>query len=260
MMEATQVMDVVKVRHVEGVSYIELDYADRKNTLDMKMADALLEAIGQENINPDCKVIVFTSTGRAYFSAGPDVQGLIALTEQERGMYELDEIVSKLNQIILSIYYSPKITIAALHGYAYGGGLNIFLACDYRIAEEKAKFIENFYYMGVTPDLSSSYFLPRLIGESRTMKLLLSGGLFTAKEAESWGLFHEVIEKRSAMMQRVEEFCNQLLTGETDNIVRFKELLRHGQRASLEDQLELEKQYLIDSFAHPGIVERLKNI
>ena len=53
-----------------------------------------------------------------------------------------------------------KVTIAAIHGYAYGGGFNIMLPCDFRFAEAKTKFIENFYYMGVTPDLGSSYFFP----------------------------------------------------------------------------------------------------
>ena len=73
----------------------------------------------------------------------------------------------------MEIYQSPKITVAAVHGFAYGGGLNIMLACDYRLTVHNAKFIENFLYMGVTPDLSSSYFLTRLIGITKTTELII---------------------------------------------------------------------------------------
>ncbi|PWK07431.1 enoyl-CoA hydratase/isomerase family protein [Tumebacillus permanentifrigoris] len=251
-------MSLVNIRNAGAVRYVELDDQEKKNALDPLMADALLAAMEQVHADPECKIIVFTSTGRNYFSIGPDLEGMIELASREDGVQDLERVAAKLNAFIMAIHTSPKITIAALHGYAFGGGLNVFLACDYRIAEAKTKFIEKFYYMGITPDLSSSYFLPRLIGQTRTKDLLLTGRMFTAREAADWGLFQEVIDKRSEMMARVEALCNQFLTGGTDTIVGMKALLNRDD--GLAEHLELEKTWLCERFRDPSVRERLMNI
>lgn len=253
-------MSNVQVHIKDGIRYIELNNQQTKNSLDLQMATDLFQAVRYANEDPDCKAIVFLSSARAFFSSGPALEGLIELSTRQDGPGLLDSVVEKLNKIILEIYESPKLTIAGIHGYAYGGGLNIMLACDYRIAEEKTKFIENFHYMGFTPDLSASYFLPRYIGLSRTMELLLTGRLFTAKEVADWGLFHEVVEKRSVMLERIDQLCLQILQGEGRNLPRMKELLRSSFYSTLEEHLDKEKRYLTDCFKYPEITERLKNV
>jgi 2-(1,2-epoxy-1,2-dihydrophenyl)acetyl-CoA isomerase len=252
-------MSLVNIRNAGGVRYLELDDPETKNALDLPMADALLAALEQVHADPECQIIVFTSTGRNFFSIGPNLEGMIELAGRGAdGLQDLDRVASKLNDVILCIYNSPKITISAMHGYAFGGGLNLFLACDYRLAEAKTKLIQKFYYMGLTPDLSSSYFLPRLIGHSRTQELLLTGRLFTAREAADWGLFHEVIDKRSEMLARVEELCSQFLTGESATVAGMKLLLHRGD--GLAEHLELEKSWLLRSFQDPAIRERLLSV
>lgn len=253
-------MSFIQVNIKEGIRYIELNNPQTKNSLDLQMATDLLNAVQQANEDPECKAIVFLSTARAFFSSGPAIQGLIELSTQQDGAALLDGVVEMINKVIIAIYESPKLTVAGIHGYAYGGGLNIMLACDYRIAEEKTKIIENFHYMGFTPDLSASYFLPRYIGLSRTMELLLTGRLFTAKEVADWGLFHEVVEKRSAMLERIDQLTRQILQGEGRNLPRMKELLRSSFYSTLEEHLDKEKRYLTDCFKYPEITERLKNV
>lgn len=253
-------MSTINVRKQDGVHYIEFDSPETKNRLDMETANDLYEAVRSANRDESCQAIAFLSTARAFFSCGPALDGLIELSARPDGAELLGDVVEKLNRVILEIYESPKLTIAGIHGYAYGGGLNIMLACDYRVAEEKAKFIENFHYMGFTPDLSASYFLPRYIGLSRSMELLLTGRLFTAKEVADWGLFHEVVEKRSVMLERIDRLCRHIMTGETRNLSRMKELLRSSYYSTLEEHLEKEKRYLTECFDRPEITARLISV
>lgn len=253
-------MSVIEVRVEGSIHYIAFNDPDTKNALNMETAVALYEAVTHANEDDNCQVIVFLSNARAFFSSGPSLESLIELSTLPDGALLLGEVVEQLNQIILAIYNSPKLTIAGIHGYAYGGGLNLMLACDYRIAESRSKFIENFHSMGFTPDLSASYFLPRYIGLSRTMELLLTGRLFTADEAAGWGLFHEVVEKRSAMLTRIDEFCQQVIMGEMRNLPRMKELLRDSYYSTLSEHLEKERMYLQDCLRFPEITNRLKQV
>lgn len=253
-------MSLVEIRKEGSVFHIELNYPEKKNGLDFSMAEALLAAVTQAERDPACRIMVFSSKGRAYFSAGPDLEGLIECAKSKEGARMLDEIISRLNRLILMINGSAKVTIAAIHGYAYGGGFNIMLPCDFRFAEAKTKFIENFYYMGVTPDLGSSYFLPRLIGWTRTKELLLTGRLFTAREAEEWGLFTEVVEKRAEMMKRVETLCERVLSGDAETLPGMKELFSRSFHTELAEHLDREKTLLIDSLLKPSTVHRLEKI
>ena len=253
-------MKLVTVRDEGTIRYLELNNVATKNSLDLTMAEHLLHAIVEANLNSECKVIVFCSTGRAHFSSGPDLEQLITLTEHDNGQNLLDHVVTVLNRIIIEIYQSPKITMAAVHGFAYGGGLNIMLPCDFRLTVHNAKFIENFLYMGVTPDLSSSYFLPRLIGISKTTELLLTGRLFTGQEATEWGLFQESFAKRSEMMERVEQLGKQFDSLELEVVAKMKELLRVSHSHSLQEQIEIEQQSLLKAFQHPDIKSNLLRV
>lgn len=253
-------MSRVEIRKEGPVFHIALNHPETKNGLDLPMAEALLSAVTEADTDPACRMMVFSSNGRAYFSSGPDLNGLIACAQDADGANQLDTIITCLNRIILTIDASSKVSIAAIHGYAYGGGLNIMLPCDLRIAEAKTKFIENFYYMGVTPDLGSSYYLPRLIGWARTKELLLTGRLFTAQEAAEWGLFTEVVEKRSEMMKRVDALCEQVLSGDGETLAGMKTLLARSAHASLEEHLEQEKSLLIHHLLKPSTTKRLKAI
>ena len=253
-------MEMIRRTDNGSIRYLELNNHNSKNSLDLEMAKQLLEAVIEANNKPDCNVMIFSSTGRAHFSKGPDINQLMLLTEQENGVELLDDVISILNQIIIEIYESPKLTIAAIHGYAYGGGLNIMLACDYRLTTDHAKFIESFLSMGVTPDLSSSYFLPKLIGMTRTTELLFTGRMFTGAEATQWGMFHESYPKRVEMSERAKQLGEQFEHIPLDILSNTKMLLRESLSNSLEEQLTLEKQFIVKAFNDPKIKTNLMTV
>ncbi|PEW83760.1 enoyl-CoA hydratase [Bacillus cereus] len=242
-----------------ATAYIYLDSKETKNSLDFAFATELLEEIRSANHNPDIKTIVFLSQHRSFFSSGPSLPGLLEIGETKNHS-ELQKMLDLLNEVIKEIYYSPKVTIVGFNGYAYGGGLNIFLGCDYRIAVERAKFIENFHNMGVTADLSSSYFLPRLIGMTKTYSIILSGDLFTAAEVKDWGLFNQVFPSTKEMKSHIEEFCKKIHSQDFSAIQRTKMLLKHSLQNTLEDQLCMENEALQNSFKSDEVINRLKTI
>ncbi|MCM3651761.1 enoyl-CoA hydratase/isomerase family protein [Metabacillus litoralis] len=242
-----------------ATAYIYLDSKETKNSLDVALATSLLEEVKKANNSSSIKTIVFLSEHRAFFSSGPSLPGLLEIAENQNDE-ELKNIVENLNELITQIYYSPKITIVGFNGYAYGGGLNVFLGCDYRVAVERTKFIENFHKMGVTSDLSSSYFLPRLIGMTRTMSIILSGDLFTAWDAKDWGLFNEVFSTNKEMKSHIETFCEKINEDDFTAIQMTKQLVKQSFQNGLEKQLEIESKALRDSFKNKEVVKRLRSI
>lgn len=253
-------MDLVTVRRAGRALHLELSGAATRNALDRDMAEALLGRVREANADSGCDVLVFRSALRSGFSVGPDLEGLRSCVGTPEGQEALGEVVAVLNQIVLAIDRSPKITVAAFHGYAFGGGLNVFLACDYRIAVEGTVFVESFLHMGVTPDLSASWFLPRLIGRARTLELLLTGRLFGAGEARSWGLLHETVPRRSDLGPRLEALAVSFLAADVTRIARTRRLLAAAETSSLEEQLARERLDLLRCFADPGVEARLDEI
>jgi 2-(1,2-epoxy-1,2-dihydrophenyl)acetyl-CoA isomerase len=243
---------------VGGVRYIELAHVQSRNALDDVMAAELLAAIREANADSSCGIVVFRSTLRNCFSTGPSLEGLIQCVGTPEGSERLDPVIQRLNEVILEIHGSPKVTAAAIHGYAFGGGLNLFLACDYRIAVESTVCIENFLYMGVTPDLGASYFLPRLIGSTRTLELLLSGRTFTAREAAGWGMFTEVVDRRAALAPRIEALGEKLARADLTRIPALKQLLRASESAPLASHLAEERHALVRCCAESTVRERLE--
>ncbi|MBE5102249.1 enoyl-CoA hydratase/isomerase family protein [Priestia aryabhattai] len=239
--------------------YIYLDSQETKNSLDFSLATSLLTEVKKANNDPFIKTIVFLSAHRAFFSSGPSLSGLLKIAEHQNDE-ELKNILDVLNELIRQIYHSPKVTIVGFNGYAYGGGMNVFLGCDYRIAVERTKFIENFHNIGVTADLSSSYFLPRLIGMTRTMSVILSGDIFTAGDAKDWGLFNEVITSNKEMKNHIEKFCEKINKADFISIQGTKKLLKDSLANSLENHLELESEALRNRFKYKEVANRLKTV
>lgn len=242
------------------VTVLKLASPQTKNALDLEMAESLLAAAAGAQADPECRVIILTAAGRV-FSSGPDVAGLLRLLDEPDGVAILDRVVSTLNRFIHMVYTSPKLSIAAMNGYAFGGGLNITLACDYRMAVERATFIESFAHMGLTPDLSSSFFLPRLLGPARAGAVLWTGRLFTAQEALQWGLLHEVVSTRVELESRMLDVARQMALGAPEVVPATRRLLRRGEADLLMGQLELEKELLLEAFQRrPTVRERLQRL
>src|SRR5213079_2403336 len=153
------------------------------NAFDSAMCDELLEALRLLSGSEAVRVITLTGAGRA-FCAGADL-GVLG--------QDGPALVAAGKAVALAIRGAPQPVLAAVNGPAAGGGANLALACDYRIASDQASIGQVFHKLGLVPDWGGSFFLPRLVGTSRALELVWSARMVPAGEALALGLFDRVV-------------------------------------------------------------------
>ena len=170
-----------------GVATITLNRPQALNAFVPQMNKELLAALQDGERDTMVRCFVLTGAGRA-FCAGQDLKGRTAEQKGSLGA----SLREKYNPMIRHIRQMEKIVIAAVNGVAAGAGCNLALACDLRVASEDAKFIQSFVRVGLAPDSGGSFILPRLVGLSKAMELLLLGEAVDAHEAQRIGLVAKV--------------------------------------------------------------------
>jgi enoyl-CoA hydratase/carnithine racemase len=166
-----------------AVATVTLDRPDRLNALDRPLCDALVAALRQVAADAAVRAVVITGAGRA-FCAGADLTVLAT---------DGDALVAAGRAVALAIRAAPKPVLAAVNGPAAGGGANLALACDYRIASEAASLGQVFPKLGLAQDWGGSYFLPRLVRPSVALELVWSARMVPAAEALTLGLVDRVV-------------------------------------------------------------------
>ena len=174
---------LVRVEQREGVATVTLDRAEKVNALTAELCDQLVAALHQVADDAAVRVVIVTGAGRA-FCAGAD------LTVLER---DGTKLVAAGKSVALTIRQAPKPVIAAVNGAAAGGGANLALACDYRIAADTASIGQVFPRLGLGQDWGGSFFLPRLVPPSTALELVWSARMVPAAEARELGLFDRVV-------------------------------------------------------------------
>lgn len=170
-----------------GVATMTLNRPQALNAFVPQMNKEIMDALKAGERDPEVRCFMITGAGRA-FCAGQDLKGR---TPDQKGSLGAS-LREKYNPMIRQIRQMEKIVIAAVNGVAAGAGCNFALACDLRVASEDAKFIQSFVRVGLAPDSGGSFILPRLVGLSKAMELLLLGETVEAHEAQRIGLVAKV--------------------------------------------------------------------
>ncbi len=180
-----------------GVGTLWLNRPDKLNAFFGTMRDEIAD--GLENLGGDAEVraVIVTGTGRA-FCAGADVEYLSQLIEAGK-MDEASALVDAGRRVVRAIRGMPKPVIAALNGPAAGGGANMALACDLRIASERASIGQTFNRIGLHPDWGGTYVVPRLVGPARAAELFFLAEMIDAREAERIGLVNRIVPHEQLM-------------------------------------------------------------
>lgn len=185
--------EVLKVNVTEGIATVTISRPQALNALNTRFfqeMDSLIAEIGARN---DIKVVVITGEGKA-FVAGADIGEMVHKTKAEGAEF------SKAGQKTLrSLENLDKPVIAAVNGFALGGGLELALACDFRVSSSKAKFGQPEVNLGVIPGYAATQRLPRLIGLGNALFILLTGEMIGAEEALRMGLVQKVVEPEELM-------------------------------------------------------------
>lgn len=176
-------MSLVLTHVADGIATITLNRPEKLNALTRPLCDELIAALRATSTDRSVRAVVITGAGRA-FCAGADLTILGS---------DGDALVRGGKEIALLIRSTPQPVIAAVNGAAAGGGANLALACDYRVAADGATIGQVFAKLGLGPDWGGSFFLPRLVGTARALELLWSARMVPAAEAHSLGLFDRLV-------------------------------------------------------------------
>jgi 2-(1,2-epoxy-1,2-dihydrophenyl)acetyl-CoA isomerase len=216
-----------------GVATVTLNRPQAMNAFTIPMNGELQQALKDADGDQTVRVIVLTGAGRA-FCAGQDLKGR---TPDKKGSLGAS-LRERYNPIILRLRRSEKISIAAVNGVAAGAGCNLALATDLRVAAEEAKFIQAFARVGLAPDCGGSIILPRLVGLSKAMELLLLAEPLDAREALRIGLVARVVpaNELAAAARRIAE----QIAGGPRSIGLIKRAVNRAMMRDLADQLEYE--------------------
>jgi len=166
---------------------------EKLNAVNDKMAEELVDVFGVVDNDDDIRVVVMTGAGRA-FSAGADIQEFFLTKIEERKKGATHDVTNDfIEGIPLALARVRKPVIASINGAAVGFGCTITLGCDVRIASENARFSLAFARVGLSPEMGSTYFLPRLVGIGKACELVFTGKTIDAKEAKEMGLVNQVV-------------------------------------------------------------------
>ena len=185
--------EILKIEEVEGIATVTISRPQALNALNslfFQEMDQLIAAIGPRD---DIKVLIITGEGKA-FAAGADIAEMVGKTKDQATEF------SKVGQrTFRNLELLAKPVIAAVNGFALGGGCELALACDFRIASSKAKFGQPEVNLGVIPGYAATQRLPRLIGLGNALFLLLTGEIVGAEEALRVGLVQKIVEPDGLM-------------------------------------------------------------
>jgi 2-(1,2-epoxy-1,2-dihydrophenyl)acetyl-CoA isomerase len=222
-----------------GVARLTLNRPDRLNSFNTAMHAEVREALGSLT-GSDARVMVLTGAGRG-FCAGQDLNDRAVAPGGAAA--DLGESVEKnYKPLVLALRSLAVPVIAAVNGVAAGAGANIALACDLVIAARSASFVQGFSKLGLVPDSGGTWTLPRLVGNARAMGLALLGDKLSADQAAQWGLIWRSVDD-AELSAVVDALATQLAAAPTRGLARTKQALYEGWDRTLEDQLNIERDY-----------------
>ena len=245
---------LINYRAENGIGWIEMNDPPA-NTYTYEMMQQLDSAILAARMDGGVHVILLRGAGDKFFSAGANIKMLSSVTPEFKYYFCLHA-----NETLTRLEQTPKLVIAALNGHTVGGGLEIALAADIRLARRDAgKIGLPEVALGVLPGTGGTQRLPRLIGKSRAIELMTTGRTFSFEEAEEIGLVNQVLD-RDNFFEEVAAYAGQFLppAKAARAVGRIKRSVQSGLEMAFSESLALERelqQHLFQSEdAHEGLV------
>ena len=242
--------ETVRVEHDRAVATIVLDRPQARNALSMQLKSDLAQAIAAVRDDDRVRTVILTGEGPA-FCAGGDIKEMAS----GRPAYEYrSRLLTVLESIAIPLARMPKPVIAAINGHAHGAGVSLAACCDISIAAEDATFSLAFVRMGLIPDVTALYFLPRIIGTNRVKELVFTGDRLSAQEAARIGLVNRVVPT-DTLRDAAMELAQTLSEGPPMSYELSKRLIDQSLHVSLEDMVQLEAYAQAIAFSTPEHTE-----
>lgn len=220
---------------IEGAAaWITIDRPEKLNALDRRTVEEIAGAVDRCVEDPGVRVLVLTGEGEKAFAAGADIAEMSQFDAAEAQAFS-----RILNESFSRIERSPKPVIAAVNGFALGGGCELALACHLRIASENARFSQPEVNLGLIPGAGGTQRLARIVGRGRALAMILTAERIDAREAERIGLVHRTVPAE-ALRTETKALAETLASKSSMAVARALEAVLAGGEMALDDALRLE--------------------
>jgi len=230
----------------EGVATVTLNRPAGANALNMAMGRDLLEAALRVEADPAVRAVVVTGAGK-HFCFGGDLAGMAGEGAGVGGY--LNELTTNIHAAISCFTRMRAPVIAAVNGTAAGGGVGLVCMTDLAIAGRGSRFSLAYTGVGLAPDCSTSFLLPRIVGRRRAVELFLTNRTLSADEALAWGLVNQVVDDAEVLHQAL-ALAARLAAGPTESFAAVKRLIDAAD-PGLEAQMALEGRTIAAQALHP---------
>ncbi|MDZ5713055.1 enoyl-CoA hydratase-related protein [Jeotgalibacillus haloalkalitolerans] len=229
-------METIKLEQKNGIAAITLNRPEAMNAFNYQMLTELGQTAEALRINPDVRVVVIRGAGDKAFSVGADLKERKTLTEQQvkRNIYKIGEVFSAIEAL-------PQPVIAEINGHAFGGGMELALACDFRVADAEVKMGLTETSLAIIPGAGGTQRLPRIIGEAKAMELILTAKRFTGADAYEYGLLTKAVAKES-LHDEVTILAEAMLANGPIALQQAKYAIKAGMNADLQTGLKIERK------------------
>jgi enoyl-CoA hydratase len=228
-------MNIV-VEKLENIALVTLNREEALNCFNYETLKELGEIVENLATDKEVRVVIFTGAGDKAFSAGADLKERKSLTESE-----VRRNVKKIREVFDAVGNLPQPTIAAVNGYAFGGGFELMLACDFRVAVEEAKMGLTEVSWGIIPGAGGTQRLPRLIGETKAKELIFTARKFSATQALQDGIVNYVVSKEQ-LMDKCMELAGEMLNNAPIALQQAKFAISNGMNTDLHTGLLIESK------------------
>ncbi|MDO5715921.1 MAG: enoyl-CoA hydratase-related protein [Tissierellia bacterium] len=245
-------MENILLDKKDGYAILTINRPKALNALNSTTILEIQKAVKDIEKDDNIKVVIITGKGEKAFIAGADISEMVNYNTVQA--YEF----GKRGQETLSfIENSKKFYIAAVNGFALGGGCEVSMSCDMRIASDNAKFGIPEVTLGVIPAFGGTQRLPKLIGLGRAKEILATGDMIDAQKAERWGLINNIYSQ-AELLEKAEEIAVKIAQNSTYAIGEGLVAMNEATQIKLEDGLELEALLFAKIFSYPDQEEGMK--
>ncbi len=244
-------MSLVTTSKSDGICTVKINRPDKLNAMNMDVAKELIQTFETLGKDDSVKVIILTGEGDKAFSAGADIEYMSKISPDESVEY------AKLGQLVTStVELVKQPTIAAVNGFALGGGCELAMSCDIRIASDTARLGQPEVTIGIPPGWGGTQRLMRIVGIAKAKELVYTGRLAKADEAKEIGLVNHVYPLAS-LQEEAMKMAQAIAKNSAIGVQMSKTAINKGRNADLDTGLSIELLAWRNCFTHPDREERM---
>ena len=244
-------MSMISTSKNEGVCIVKINRPSKLNAMNVDVAKEIISTFKELDKDDSVRVIILTGEGDKAFSAGADIEYMSKISPDE------SEVYAKLGQeVTATIENVTKPTIAAVNGFALGGGCEVAMSCDIRIASDNAKLGQPEVTIGIPPGWGGTQRLMRIVGIAKAKELVFSGKMIKASEAKEIGLVNNVVRQES-LMEEAMNMAKAIAANASLAVHMSKSAINTGRNADLDTGLSVELLAWRNCFSDPEREKRM---